>query len=144
MEKKEKKPAKKSKLTKVVDLLTKSSVKTYKLPDVLEIHQVGNVTCPPCNIVRLAMEKLRDNYPNTFKFQYIDSYNYKTDHAYDAYKVEYQYIPKLYVIIDGEPIFIDPDITHSPTLYVTNHVFLYLSNIEPDGLKGLLKDLNIE
>lgn len=118
--------------------------KKLLLPDVIEIHQIGSVMCPPCNIAKLSLQKLSEMYPDKLKYKYIDSVDYKINPEYKDYRVEYTFIPKLYIIIDKNPIFLHPNILQTTSIYIVNYLYLYLADVERDAFKGLLQELNIQ
>ena len=109
-------------------------LKTISMPKVIQIHQVGSITCPPCNVCRLAFSQLELEYKGKFKFDYFDNKEVKINPDLEMYVNSYPYIPKLFFVIDDKPIFMDTGIVSSPVNFI-NTVYLYLSEMEPSQLK---------
>jgi hypothetical protein len=125
---------KESKKKEVDEDIFSKKLEAISMPKVIEIHQIGSITCPPCNVCRLGFSQLELQHKGKFKFKYFDNTEVKRNPELAMYVNSYPYIPKLFVIIDDKPIFMDTGILPSPVNFI-NTVYLYLEELEPSQLK---------
>ena len=114
---------------------------SIKLPKVIEIVQVGNIRCAPCNICNMGFSHIQYLFPDKFKFTYLDIEDYRNNPEYAKYKIDYMYIPKLYLMINKKPIFVGNSELANSSTNVINDIYLHLMGEDSTTIKLLYDDL---
>ena len=85
-----------------------------------------------------------NNYLIYYLYFFKNVDDYKNNPEYAKYKIDYFYIPKLYLIVNKEPIFVgNSQVGNSPTTLV-NDLYMHLMDEDSTNVKLLFDDLTIK